>query len=202
MYCKCTLRLIHYTYLNLNEFRAVAPRVQRWLRLVQEIRRQGKRAFLCCVDYNDTGIKQEPNPIWLLFKEVIASRMGLYAQRSVYVCTFPRWISASTPPRVSRAFGNHCVSCRQQVNYWDYMPSLRVDFIYYPCYDQDVEDPNHNVWNQILLLLHYKSHWMQWIRFIQVHSGLTGREIWIFFSIHINNEDLLETWFWCLWISL
>ena len=72
MYCKCTLRLTHHTYLNLNECRAVVPLVQRWLRLVQEIRSQGERASLCCVNYNDTGIRQETDPILLLLKEALS----------------------------------------------------------------------------------------------------------------------------------
>lgn len=58
MYCKFALRLMHHTYLNLNEFRAAVSQVQRCHRLVEDIKSQGERAFLCCVNYNDTGTKQ------------------------------------------------------------------------------------------------------------------------------------------------
>lgn len=110
MYCKCTLRLTHHTYLNLSEFRAVVPLVQRWLRLVQEIRPQGERASLCCVNYNDTGVKQEIDPILLLLKEALTSRMRLYAQRHVYAGTLPWWISASPQTRVSPSHSEIIVS--------------------------------------------------------------------------------------------
>lgn len=38
MYCKCALRLMHHTYQNLNEFRAVVSQIQRCRRLVQNIK--------------------------------------------------------------------------------------------------------------------------------------------------------------------
>ena len=178
MYCKCTLRLTHHTYLNLSEFRAAVPLVQRWLRLVQEIRPQGESASLRCVNYNDTGVKQEMDPILLLLKEALASGMRLYAQRHVYAGTLPRWISASPQTRVSPSHSEIIVSHADSKSITEARCLVLEQTLFI------MEDPNCNVWNQILLLLHYKSHWMQWICFIQVHSGLTGREVWIFFHPH------------------
>lgn len=145
MYCKCTLRLIHSTYLNLNEFRAVVSQVQRWRRLVQDIKPQGERAFLCCVNYNDTGIKQELIPFCCFLRKLQGWGWGC-THKGVFMPEHShgevpkaRWLRLA--PCFQKAL---CLlqTARQLLKLYAW---FKVDFIYCPCYG-----PNHNVWNQNL----------------------------------------------------
>lgn len=135
MYGKCALRLIHHTYPNLNEFRVVVSQVQRCRRLVQDMKsgvggeRWGRGAFLCGVNYNDTGAKPGPIPLCSHFLKMLQHGGWGCTPRSIYSRTFSHggfpkalWL------RLAR---EHYVSWRQDVNSWRHVPGLGVQVIYY-----------------------------------------------------------------------